>query len=114
MQWFDILCKVSHFLFYHKMLFSTVQLMHVIQKTTRSTETVHTSAKASFTIVAIRIQSCDLDCHQKFNHLLIGPVPTFRENKISCKYVQKYLRKVANRQTNDNDYICSLVEVTNC
>jgi len=34
----------------------------------------------------------------KFNYLFIGPLPTFL--KISCKSVQKFLRKVANTQKN--------------
>ena len=33
----------------------------------------------------------------KFNHLFIGSLPTYL--KISCKSVLKFLRKVANRQT---------------
>ena len=33
----------------------------------------------------------------KFNHLFIGPLPTFP--KISCKSIHKFLCKVANRQT---------------
>ena len=45
----------------------------------------------------------------KFNHLFIGPLLT--PLKISCKSVRKFLRKVANRQTNNDAYISSLAEV---
>jgi len=47
-------------------------------RSTRNTGTVHICARARFTSVAIR----DLDRHQnsKFNHLFIGPLPTFPEN----------------------------------
>jgi len=33
--------------------------------------------------------------------------------KISCKSIWKFVRKVANRQTNKDDYMSSLAEVTN-
>ena len=58
--------------------------------TARSTGTVHTSAKARLTSLAIwigiriRIRIRDPDTWSgspsKFNHLLIGPLPTFSEN----------------------------------
>ena len=50
---------------------------------------MHTSARARLTSVAIRI-----------------PIL-----KISCKSVWKFLRKVANKQTNNDNYISSLAEV---
>jgi len=71
---------------------------------TRSTRTVHTSAKARLTSVAIRIR-----IDTRINHFcsLAHCQPSL---KISRKSVGKFLRKVANRQTND-DYITSLAEL---
>jgi len=64
---------------------------------TRSTRTVHTSAKACLTSVAIRIRIHDLDRHQ---NLIISSMAHCRPSlKISCKAVWKVLRKVTNRQT---------------
>jgi len=86
---------------------------------TRSTGTVHTSAKARLTSVAIpiRIRIRDLDRHQKLIICLLAHCqPSL---KISCKSVRKFLRKVANRQrdrqtnrqTTTNDYISSFAVV---
>ena len=75
----------------------------------RSIWTVHTSAKAPLTSVAI----CDPDRHQNF--LIICSLAQCQPSlKISCKSVEKFLRKVANSQTDKqkNDYyISSLAEV---
>jgi len=68
---------------------------------TRSTGTVHTSAKARLTSVAIRIQiriRIRITVPPECNHLFTGPLPTCPEN-CSCKSVRQFLRKVANRQT---------------
>jgi len=64
---------------------------------------VHTSAKARVTSVAIRIR--DLDRHQKLIICSLAHYQPFQN--ISCKSVQKFLCKIANRQTgrqtnNDN------------
>ena len=85
---------------------------------TRSTGTAHTSAKARLTSVAIRIririQIRDPDHHQNLiSSSLAHCQPSL---KISCKSVRKFLRKIANRQTdrqtNNDDDITSLAEVT--
>ena len=47
---------------------------------TRSTGTVHTSAKARLTSVAIRIDPDPDPSPPKLNHLFTGPLPTFSEN----------------------------------
>jgi len=70
---------------------------------TRSTETAPTSAKARFDTIAIRIRIrirvCirDPDRHQNLIICLLAYYQPFL--KISCKSVRKFLRKVANRQT---------------
>jgi len=91
---------------------------------TRSTGTVRTSAEARLSSAAVgrismtsRFRSVNRfpylpvvtnpennPCIQtviriatNFNHLFIGPLPTFPEN--SYKSVRKFLRKVANKQT---------------
>ena len=69
--------------------------------------TVHTSTKACPTSVAMLI--CDPDHHQ--NLIICSLAHCQRSVKMSCKSVQKFLHKVANRQTNNGDYISSLVEV---
>jgi len=75
---------------------------------TRSIGTVHTSAKARFTSVAI-----DPDRHQ--NLIICSLAHCQPSLKISCKSVWKFLHKVANRQTdrqtNKDNYITSLAEV---
>jgi len=70
-------------------------------KSTRNTGTSHTSAKARLTNVAIRIHTririYDPDRHQ--NLIFCSLAHCQRSLKISCKPIQKFLRKVANRQT---------------
>ena len=83
---------------------------------TRSTGAVHTSAKARLTGVAIRIRLRIRDPDRHQNLIICSMVHCQPSLKISCKSVQKFLGKVANRQTNrqtnSDDYISSLVEVT--
>jgi len=81
----------------------------------RSIGTVHTSAKARLTNVAIRIliRIRDPDCHQS---LIICSLAHCQPSlKISCRYVWKFLHKVAKRQTdkqtNNDDYISFLADV---
>ena len=79
----------------------------------RSSGTVHTSAKARLTSVAIRIQIRDPDRHQ---NLIIYSLTNCQPSlKISCKSVRQFLRKVANRQTdrqtNNDENITFLAEV---
>jgi len=70
-----------------------------VKDKTRSTGTVHTSAKARLASVAIRIRICDPDLHQ---NLIISSFPICQPSlKISCKSVRKFVRKVANRQQTD-------------
>jgi len=90
---------------------------------TRSTGTVHTSAKARLTSVAIRmpmrirIRIRDLVRHK--NLIICSLAHCQPSLKISCKSVRKFFRKVASRQTNrqtdrqanNDDYIISLAEV---
>ena len=76
---------------------------------TRSTGTVHTSAKARLTSVAIQTRIRDLDRHQ--NLIICSLAHCQPSLKISCKHIQKILREVANRQTNNDENISSLVEV---
>jgi len=91
---------------------------------TRSTETVHTSAKARLISVAIRIRirfrlpntldPTDPDRHQ--NLIVCSLVHCQPFLKISCKSVAKFSRTVLNRQTDkqtNDDYISSLGKVTN-
>ena len=84
---------------------------------TRSTGTVHTSAKVRLTSVTIGIRARDPDRHQNLTMCSLAHCqPSL---KISRKSVQTFLRKVANRQTNkqtnrqtnNDDYISSLKEV---
>jgi len=62
---------------------------------------MHTSAEARLNSVAIRIRICiripDPDRHQ--NLIFCSLAHCQRSLKISCKSVRKFLRKVANRQT---------------
>ena len=105
-------------------LWTATTLNHVMNTLkTRSTGTVHTSTKARLTSVMIRMQIriqiriyiwiLDPDCHQ--NLTICSLAHCQPSLKISCISVQKFLRKVANRQSNsqtDNNYTSSLVEVT--
>ena len=67
---------------------------------TRSTATVHTSAKARLTSVTIqiRIQICDPDCDQNLITCSLADCQTYL--KISCISVWKFSGKAANKQTN--------------
>ena len=66
-------------------------------KTSRSTGTVHTSAKARLTSIAIRVQTVSRS-PPKFN--LCSLAHRQSSLKISCKSVQKFLQKsCADRQT---------------
>jgi len=122
-----------HWTAYYVLCFGYV----IITVITRSTGTVHTSTKARLTSVAIwrvimsnRFMSINnhfpylrivinlekipvsrrwLGSPPKFNHLFIGPLLTFPDN-----FMQSHLEvfhKVANKQTNNDDYISSLAEV---
>ena len=81
---------------------------------TRSTGTVHTSAKARLISVAIRIRVCDPDRHQNLIicslarcHLSLKISCECQPSlKISCKPAQKCERKVANRQTRTLILLC--------
>ena len=81
---------------------------------TRSTGTVHTSAKARLISVAIRIRICDPDRHQNLIicslthcHLSLKISCECQPSlKISCKPVQKCELKVANRQTRTLILLC--------
>ena len=80
-----------------------------------STGTLHTSAKASLTSVAIpiRIRIRDPDRHQ--NLIVYSLAHCQHSLQISRKSVWKFLRKFPNgytdnRQTNNDDYITSLAE----
>jgi len=96
----------------------TVEDGHTV--TTRSTGTVHTSAKARLTSVAIQIRIRiqihirirDPNRHQNFTICSLAHCQSL--TKISCKSVWKFLHKVANRQTNRHtknyNYISSLVK----
>jgi len=66
---------------------------------TRSTGTVHTSAKARLTTVAIRIRIRipDPDRHQ--NSIICAMDHCQPALTISCKSAWKFLRNVANKQT---------------
>ena len=63
----------------------------------RTTATVHTSAIPRLTSVAIRIRIRHSD--RRRNVVICSMVHCQPCPKISCKSVQKFLRKVANRQT---------------
>jgi len=67
---------------------------------TRSSGTVHTSTKARLTSVAISIR--DPDRHQ--NVIICSLAHCQPSLKISCKSVEKFLCKVANRQTMTKTY----------
>jgi len=93
---FDLVMNTVYFLFlfiYH--------VKYSYKFTTRSTRTVHTSAKARLTSVAIwiriPIQIFDLDHHQ--NLIVCSLAHCQLSLQISCKSVGKFLYKIANRQT---------------
>jgi len=90
----------------------------VIRKKTRITGTVHTSAKARVTSVAIwiRIRIRIRDPNRDQNLIICSLAHCQPCRKISCKSIQKFLCKVANRQTdkqttNNHNCIASLAEV---
>ena len=72
-------------------------------------EIVHTSPKARLTSAVIRIRNPD----RQQNLTICSSANCQPSLKISCKSVRKFLRKVANRQTNNDDYISSLAAVNN-
>ena len=74
---------------------------------TRSTGTVHTSAKARITSVVIQICIRDPDRHQ--NLIICSLAHCQPSLQISCKSVHKFLRKVANRQTNKQRWLYILL-----
>jgi len=61
---------------------------------------VHTSAKARLASVVIRIRDPD----RRQNLVICSLAHSQPSVKISCKSVRTFLRKVANRQTNNDDY----------
>ena len=80
---------------------------------TRSTGTVHTYAKARLTSVAIRIQIQIRDPDRHQNVIICSMAHCQPSLKIPCKSVKKFFCNVSNRQTNRDDYVSSLAEVTN-
>jgi len=62
--------------------YRVLESLYLYLVVTRSTETVHTSAKAHLTSVVIQIRIRDSDCHQNLIicSLAIGPFPIFPEN----------------------------------
>jgi len=72
---------------------------------------VHTSAKARLTSVAIRIRIRIRDPNHHQNLIICSLAHCQPFLKISCKSVQTFSPKVANRQTNNDDYISSLAEI---
>jgi len=76
---------------------------------TRSIGTVHTSAKARLTSVAIRIQIHDTDRHQ---NLIICSLAHWQPLKIRANPFGSLCTKLlTDRQTNNDNYISSLAEV---
>ena len=66
----------------------------------RSTGTVHTSAKARLTSVAISVPPPSELVQDRHQNLIICSLVHCQPSlRISCKSVGKFLRKVANRQT---------------
>jgi len=92
-------------------------ILHQRQNLTRSTGTVHTSAKARLTRIRtrIRIRICDPDTDRHQNLNISSLVHCRPSLKTSCKSVRKFLRKVGNRQTNkqtnNDENITSLAKV---
>jgi len=83
----------------------------VWQSEFKTTVTVQTCTKARLTSVTIwiRIQICDPDRQQ--NLILCSLAHCQPSVKISCKSVWKFLRKVTNRRTNNDENITFLAEV---
>jgi len=97
--WLLVTSAAVMFLFHAHNTHSTA----VITLQTRSTGTLHTSsAKVHLTSVAIQIRIwiliSETDCHQ--NLTVFSMAHCQPSLKISCKSVQKFLCKVANRHTN--------------
>jgi len=64
------------------------------------TGTVHTFAKAHLTSVAIRIRTMRIRDPDRHQDLIVCSLAHCHPSlKMSCKSVRKFLRKVANRQT---------------
>jgi len=83
---------------------------------TRSTETLHTSAKAPVTSVAISVPPSGESVRDHHHNCIICSVANCKPSlKILCKSVRKLLRKVADRQidkqTNTDDCISSMAQV---
>jgi len=68
---------------------------HIYRVLIRSTRTMHTSVKARLTLIRIATKI-------NFNHLFIGPLPTFPENfmQIRLKVVRKVVNSQTDKQTN--------------
>ena len=98
--------QIHNFNLNRRLLVQLAQSLNVLRYNatkTRSTGTVHTSAKARLTSVAIRIRIqiriLDPDRHQNF---IICPLAHYQPSlRISCKYVRTFYAKLlTNRQTN--------------
>ena len=88
-------------LFHDDFTINSLRSLQMKEFRNRSTGTVHTSTKARLTsvVIWIRIQICDPDRHQ---NLIVCSSAHFQPLlQISCQSVRKFLRKVANRQTNN-------------
>ena len=59
-------------------------------------------------------QGTSYQCHDTIPDSSSGLPPLQPSLKMSCKSVRKFLRNDANRQTNNDNYISSLAEVTIC
>jgi len=90
----------------------TIVLFTLKYYTTRSTGTVHTSAKARLTTVAISVPPSGEAVWERHENAIICLLAHCQQPslKISCKFAWKFLRKVANRQTNNDENITSLAD----
>ena len=88
-----IMQKVLQYLSYSVLPMTSVNL-------TTSTGTVHTSAKAHLTSVAMRIRIRIRYPYRHQNLIICSLAHCQPSSKISCKSVGKFLREVANRQAN--------------
>ena len=86
------------------MLIITIIIMTAIVTITRSTGTLHTSAKGRLTSVAIRIVIWIRDSNRHRNLIVCSLTHCQPSMKISCKSVRKFLQPVANRQTTTITY----------
>ena len=66
-------------------------------------------------LVSVAIWICICICgHDRHQNLIISLLAHCQSSpRISCKSVHKFLRQVANRQTDNDDYISSLTDVLN-